>query len=267
MELLSYKVLDSNGNGNMVCILNAINEATAHDVDIINASFGYVGSPNNAWTYAIQNFPGLVVCAACNTQTGESSDNDVNPKYPANYNYLSNVITVGASDQDDDRAYFSCYGQISVDLFAPGENILSCYPTSKCTGAMCGGDAGGHYANGYHEASGTSMAAPHVAGVAALMLSENPSLSAAQLKGMILDTVDTVYDANGNDIFPSYCVSGGRLNAQAAVTLASQAGYAALPAEQEVQESVDYSGIQEAIFLVPSNELLALKEVWTKQAG
>lgn len=79
-------------------------------------------------------------------------------------------------------------------------------------------DAISHTINGYHSLSGTSMAAPHVAGVAALMLSIHPELTAAELKYILMNSVDMVFDDELNNVFIDLCVSGGRLNAYKALT-------------------------------------------------
>lgn len=109
---------------------------------------------------------------------------------------MTNILVVGATDSYDNKASFSNYGSVNVDLFAPGEGI---YSTS----------AGGN--NAYGTASGTSMSAPFVTGVAALVLSREPNLTATQLKNRIMQNVDPVSSLQGK------CVSGGRLNAKKAV--------------------------------------------------
>ena len=108
-------------------------------------------------------------------------DTDYTPVYPAGYadkrNYpeINNVIAVGAINEDGEKASFSDYGENCVSIYAPGEEIYSTLPN-----------------NSYGYDSGTSMATPHVAGVAALLLSYNPDLTATQLKTAILNGADEI---------------------------------------------------------------------------
>ena len=104
----------------------------------------------------------------------DGEDNDASPFYPASYN-LASIISVGASDQDDVKAWFSNYGKSSVHLFAPGVQIYS---------SVLG--------TSYAFYSGTSMACPHVAGAAALLWSYRPNLTAASLKSLLMNNVDSV---------------------------------------------------------------------------
>src|SRR6266571_3182 len=127
----------------------------------------------------------LSVCAA-----GNSSHNaDDRPDFPAALDCAS-LISVAASTSDDEPASFSNFGALTVDLAAPGESVLSTY-----RGA-------GHY----QRFSGTSMASPHVAGAAALLLARNSSLTPATLKALLMATVDPLPQWQGR------VVSGGRLN-------------------------------------------------------
>ncbi|MBN1757359.1 MAG: choice-of-anchor D domain-containing protein, partial [Chitinispirillaceae bacterium] len=127
---------------------------------------------------------GLFVAAAGN----EYSDIDQWESYPAGYD-LDNIVSVAATDHNDALADFSNWGLTSVDLGAPGVDILSTIP-----------------GNIHEMHSGTSMAAPHVSGCAALLASYNPSLTTAELKRAIMEGVDPIASLEGK------CVTGGRLN-------------------------------------------------------
>ncbi|MGB0904001.1 MAG: S8 family serine peptidase, partial [Mangrovicoccus sp.] len=120
-------------------------------------------------------------------------NNDAFPHYPSSYD-LDNLIAVAATDHNDDLAFFSNYGTVSVDVAAPGQNILS---------TVDGG--------GYAYYSGTSMAAPHVAAIAALMLEQNPTMSPLQIRDRLIETSDIRSDLANST------VSGGRVNAGEAV--------------------------------------------------
>jgi subtilisin family serine protease len=99
-------------------------------------------------------------------------NNDVTPEYPASYG-LPNVVSVAATDDTDKFASFSNFGATSVDLVAPGVAIMSTLPGAR-----------------YDRYSGTSMATPHVAGVAALIKSQEPGLDDVQVKAKLLRSVD-----------------------------------------------------------------------------
>src|SRR5262249_26271400 len=120
-------------------------------------------------------------------------DTDRTPFYPAGYD-VDNVVAVAASDRDDGLAWFSNFGRRSVDLSAPGVEILS-------TKAK----------NAYEVYYGTSMATPHVAGVMALVRDLRPHWTHQQVINQVLSTVDPVPSQQG------MTVTGGRLNARRAV--------------------------------------------------
>ena len=195
-------------NWNSEEFANSLIYATQNNIKIINASFHYPTvsggyAPYNSVHYtALANYDGVFIVAAGNKK-GE--DNDEIKHYPACYD-LPNVISVSSIDSNGDSSA-SNYGKNSVDLYAPGEYILSTYPTSLC-GDGC---FFFHHEYGYHYDFGTSMAAPFVTGVAALMLSENPNLTASEIKEALISNVDKV------DSLADKCVSGGRLNAYKAV--------------------------------------------------
>ncbi|MBQ8381543.1 MAG: S8 family serine peptidase, partial [Clostridia bacterium] len=217
VELVSLKVSKFKASENKYVmdgnsVILAINHASATGIDIINASYGlYPELQNTSAEYinrlrsAIDAYPGLFVCSAGN----DNSNNDSYTHLPSDNCDLNNVISVGASQSDDDKWQKSNYGQETVSIFAPGALILSCYPTY-----LCGNDCSstGHVGVGYHTMSGTSMATPFVTGVAALLLSANPNLTAENLKKIIMSCDDDV------SALSELCVSGGRLNAYKAVT-------------------------------------------------
>ncbi|HOJ96760.1 MAG TPA: S8 family serine peptidase [Methanospirillum sp.] len=182
-KILPVKVFDAAGQSNTVLEILGILYAKEQGADIISCSWGsYIYS--EALKEAIESTPALFVCAAGN----EGYDTDEIPFYPADYN-SANIISVGASDRYDMLTWFSNYGLTSVDLLAPGEDIYSTLPGT------------------YGMMDGTSMAAPFVAGTAALIKSEKPGNDAVQIKNLILNSVDQKFWLN------TTCVTGGRLNA------------------------------------------------------
>ncbi len=188
---LSLRVLNNDGSGRVSDILEAFQFAGQEGIRVVNASLGAVGAlPVERNVIASQ--PGtLFVTAAGNSNV----NNDVlsAADYPCAYD-LANILCVGASTQSDTRASFSNYGATTVDVFAPGVGIVSTYKNSNSS---------------YASMQGTSMAAPHVAGIAALLLARNPRLTTTQLKDAIMDTVDP-----GSGLTS---VTGGRVNANAAL--------------------------------------------------
>jgi subtilisin family serine protease len=190
--IMPLKFMLATGAGSSADAIAAIDYAVNNGADIINASWGgenfsqamfdAISAANNAGV--------LLVAAAGN----EGLDTDRNPGYPANYN-LPNILSVTATDDADILAGFSNFGVGSVDLGAPGVQILSTVP-----------------GEGYQTFSGTSMAAPHVTGVIGLLLAANPDLSMVALRTALLDGTDSVSDLAGRT------VTGGRLNAFGALT-------------------------------------------------
>ena len=215
VTMVSLRVTDEYGDGYSSSVFFAIDYARSKNIPILNISLGWILALDSDYDMAlgsvISNYPGLVVCAAGNIKQGNVPLNiDVDYVYPASYSN-SNIITVGASDSTDAKRFSSNYGATSVDLFAPGDNILSCYPVAKCQNGTHDTAGTVHYVNGYHYLSGTSMATPYVTGVAALILAKYPLLTTDEVKDRILDTVDPV------SALSEYCVTGGRLNAYKAI--------------------------------------------------
>ncbi len=199
-KIAGIKFLSARGGGSTAGAINSIVYANNNGISITNNSWGG-GRFSQALLDAI-NAGGLFVAAAGNT--GRNADNF--PQYPAAYT-SDNIISVAATDHNDALASFSTYGLTSVDLAAPGVRILSTVPYSSCP--LCD-------TSGYRWLNGTSMAAPHVAGAAALMRSVIPQSTTTQLKTWIMDSVDPIAALNGR------MVTGGRLNINA---LLSNSGY------------------------------------------
>lgn len=160
---------------------------------VSNNSYGGSGYSQSSYDMiATANAMGhLFVASAGN----EGSNNDVWPHYPSSYD-LPNIIAVMNVNTFGQAASTSNFGQNSVDVAAPGTTVLSL-------------DGGA----GYHTANGTSMAAPHVTGVAGLVMSQYPALSANQVRQVILAS------ARLRPVLAGLCSTGGMLNAYDALTL------------------------------------------------
>lgn len=203
-------------------IARGIRYAVDNGAKVINGSFGKSFSPNAQWVYDAIAYAAekdvLFVHAAGND--GADLDDPSNPNFPNDQinngpEMSDNVITVGALDPNygsELLASYSNYGKINVDIFAPGTDIYSTFPNNE-----------------YEYSPGTSMAAPAVAGVAALLFSQYPDLSAAQVKAIILRSGipvktkvilggDTAKSANLQEI----STSGKIANAYNALIMAEQ---------------------------------------------
>ena len=201
-KLMVLRALGDNGSGLDSDIAEAFRYAGAHGARIVNASLGGSGT-SHTLDAAISEYPNtlFVVSAGNGGDDFAGDDNDAADIWPCNSPY-PNVICVGASDKYDARGTFSNYGDQTVDLFAPGVKILSAIPFDTVEDFED---------QQYIFFDGTSQAAPHVSGVAALMLQANPNVSAQQLRQILIDTADD------KPAFEGYSVSGGRLNAATAV--------------------------------------------------
>jgi subtilisin family serine protease len=185
VKIMALKSLDSTGGGWTDDAIACLEYADLMGANVTSNSYG--GSGYDAAfreTINIAGEAGMLFVAAAGNDDGQN--NDSIPHYPSSYD-CDSIIAVLSTDEDDDISSFSNYGPTSVDLGAPGSDILSC-------------DLGG----GYRYLNGTSMATPHVAGACALVWSINPALSNSEVKDIILQTVD--------ETLPGLCVSQGRLN-------------------------------------------------------
>ena len=187
VKMMGLKFLSSGGSGSTADAVEAIEYATMMGVRLTSNSWGG-GGYSQAMYDAIADAQAngiLFVAAAGNS----SSNNDVSPHYPSNYD-LDNVVSVAATDHNDALASFSSYGATTVDLAAPGVDIMSTFP-----------------GNNYGLLSGTSMATPHVSGALGLIFGRFPAIGGADAKSLLLNFVDPVAGLEG------VVLTGGRLNA------------------------------------------------------
>ena len=180
-KILPLKAFSSSGSGYLSDVVRAIYYATSQGSNIISMSFSFATSSselNKAMNYAYSQG---VICVAAAGNDGEKIK-----VYPASINH---VIGVASTSNSDTQSSFTNYGQQVVWIAAPGENVVSTYPFDN-----------------YASSSGTSFSTPLVAGVAALMVNANPSISPA-----------SAADALGHAKFISTNLNHGRLDAYLAV--------------------------------------------------
>lgn len=163
----------SGKEGNTMDAIRAIQYAKANGAQIVNASWGsYGGYQGDVLERAIMDSGMLFIAAAGN----EANNNDLTPSYPASYS-SSNILSVAAIDNRGRLASFSNFGISTVDLAAPGASILSTVPRSASSGLQ-----------DYVYYDGTSMAAPYVAGAAALMLGARPEIAPEKMIRVLTST-------------------------------------------------------------------------------
>jgi subtilisin family serine protease len=200
VKIMDLKFLDGSGNGNTANAIQAVYYAVNHGAKIINASWGGSGSSSalqSAIDYARAH--GVIFVAAAGNN---SANNDTSAQYPADYPE-DNVVSVAATDWNDKLASYSNYGPTTVDLAAPGSYIYSTYPTNL------------DGSNPYRWYSGSSMAAPEVAGALALVWGLHPSWSYSQVINDVLGSVDKLSGLSGK------VATGGRLDLAKAVAAAA----------------------------------------------
>ncbi len=219
-KLMSLKVLDDNGEGRTDKVVEAIDYAIKHDVDIINLSFVGFGN-SKSLEHAIERAhnAGIIIVAAAGNDQGQGDGYflDDTPMYPACHDGPIGenwVIGVAATDALDQKTAFSSYGFRCVDIAAPGVSIFttSIYAPLK------------HYEkepfNQYYQGywSGTSMAVPMVTGAVALIKAVNPSLDKHGIYNVLFEKSDNISRLNQKYLGR---LGNGRLNIGASVKYAS----------------------------------------------
>ncbi|MEQ9310590.1 MAG: S8 family peptidase [Balneolaceae bacterium] len=208
-----------NGDERDKDVANAIRYAAENGARVLNMSFGKGYSPQKQYVDEAVRFADSVGVLMVSGSGNDGSNIDNVESFPNKFyaegGQATNYLTVGASSWEsglDIPASFSNYGQFNVDIFAPGVDVYSTYPD-----------------NNYKAEDGTSMASPVVAGVAALIMSYYPELTATQVKDILLQTSTKpeakVVTKPGSDEqvpFSSLSVSGGIVNAFEALKAAEQ---------------------------------------------
>lgn len=192
VKIMALKFLGASGSGSLADAITALDymvmmKGKGVNVRVSNNSWGG-GGYSSVLEDAVRRTSnaGIFFAAAAGN---EGEDNDVTPSYPANFD-LPNLISVAAIDRNGNMPGFSNYGPLSVDIAAPGVEILSTAPGAS-----------------YRRLSGTSMATPHVAGAAALLLSNEPTLTPEQVIGRMVDSGSDLATLTG------IVSSGRKLNA------------------------------------------------------
>lgn len=191
VRIMGVKFLSASGSGSLEGALKGIDYATSKGAKIMSNSWGG-GGYSETLKQAIErsNAAGALFVAAAGN---ESNNNDANPAYPASYD-VPNILSVAAIDNRGQLASFSNYGRTKVHVGAPGVNIVS----SILKGA-------------YDSWSGTSMATPHVSGLAVLLASNEPALTNLQMKERIISTSRPLASLRGK-------AKGGLVNGYAMLT-------------------------------------------------
>jgi subtilisin family serine protease len=196
VRIMPLKFMNAGGSGTTKDAIEAINYAINRkkagvNVRIISASWGSTQRSRALEDVIRKAYEAdiLFVAAAGNS----SVNNDRVPHFPSSYN-VPNVVSVAALDRNDQLAKFSNWGVKSVAIGAPGVDILSTW-----------------LGNSYEEKSGTSMATPVVAGVAALIVAEHPRMSTDEVRKKLLASTDPIVALKGKT------VTGGRVNAAKAL--------------------------------------------------
>ena len=197
----------------------SIRYAVDNGAKIINFSFGKKYSPHSDWVIGAMKYASENDVLIVNAAGNDSSNIDLieNESYPTDQKegkeFLNNLVTVGASSYNFDSsqvAYFSNYGSKNVDIFAPGLQVYSSVLDGK-----------------YEYLNGTSMAAPNVTGVAVVLRSFYPKLSASSIKHILMasgiDMNEKLKKPNSEDILDpySYSISGKTVNLYNALLYAS----------------------------------------------
>lgn len=193
-QIMPLRVLSQNGSGNTLDVIQAVNYAIDNQADIINLSFvgdTYDPALELALNKAYQSGLLIVVAAGNEDLLGRTVDLDVQKMYPVCHEGLNGeniIIGVGASDQANQLTAYSNYGSSCVDVVAPGDNFFGLLVYDPAVVNLKN-----YYGGGF---AGTSVAAPVVAGLAALIKAYKPNLTNQQITDLILNNTDNIDKEN-----------------------------------------------------------------------
>jgi subtilisin family serine protease len=195
VSLMALKFISGEGSGTTADAIHAIDYAVQHGARVLNNSWGgQADNTNQALNDAIvaAGKRGVLFIVAAGND-GVSNDDPSKASFPAAF-ALDNIISVAATDSEDQLAYFSNFGIKTTQVAAPGMDVYSTIP-----------------GNAYEADSGTSMACPHVSGAAALLWARHPSWNYQKVRQVLLETVDPSPDLQGK------VSTGGRINIEKAL--------------------------------------------------
>jgi subtilisin family serine protease len=198
VRMMGVKIFSKNGRTTVEAIVRGIEYAIENKVHVMSNSWGGTESSEGiADAIKAAGEAGIIFVAAAGNGNfiGLGYDIDRNNIYPAGHDF-DHIVSVGSIKKSGRKSTFSNYGKVGVDLFAPGSSIYSTYKNQ-----------------GYKSLSGTSMATPHVSGVAGLVVAQYPGADALEIKSRIMDGVKKVSRLSGKS------VSGGILSAPGALGL------------------------------------------------
>lgn len=227
VQIMAGKCLDAGRNGSDSDIIECLDFARTNGARVINMSLSgtaFSASLSNA-VFAVRE-AGIIVVASCGN---EAADVDASPRYPACLD-IDNILSVAATTRTDDLWGSSNYGATNVDLAAPGHQITStfAFADNQYIGPL----------------SGTSAAAPYVAGACALMIARFPAETPPQIIARLLNGVDPLPSLAGK------CVTGGRLNLRKALSppiqLTSRSAPGVLPYQLRVHAGPNRACVVEA---------------------
>ncbi len=217
VSIMSIRFIGEKGQGSVASAIKAIKYAVDNGAHILSNSWGSEGEDTTGDSQALKDAIAyaetegrLFVAAAGNGRAGKGYDNDADakPAYPASYDH-DIIVSVAALDASGSLGAFSNWGASKVDIGAPGVKVFSTTSDGKYNDTVINLEFIGMTATW----DGTSMATPHVAGAAALYLSQNPDATWREVKEALIKSATPIESMKGKS------VSGGKLNVESLMTM------------------------------------------------